>query len=269
MKLQQVREAIENYQKQVNDFLTSREQQSIQNLRKETEDSILKLQQVREDIIKQFGENLQKKIVEISHILEYLPRREYEIVENLRIISQFVQHHTELNTSVIEYWKNVLAYAFTLHTESKDAAIPELAKTVWLNGINQTLGALAIVTRDRLAERAMRQGSRYQEIVTTESDCQRVWNRFSAHINRTQPEDMEYLMRTMKAFADDPSLKNVAVPGILYKEGLLEFDRNYRSRNPEEDKSYEEKKRYFEIFFAIAYDEMIERFHELIKNMVV
>lgn len=249
--------------------IKNQEEKSIQELNNLKSKLISDLKQTKDTAIEQFGVEFQKKVIETSRKLEYLERREYEIVENLRTISQFIETHPDLNLSIVEYWKTLLAFAFNLHIEALDTAIPESAKTVWLNGINQTLEALVVVIHDRLAERAMREGSRYQRILTTETDCQKIWHRFVAYIENPQLEDMEYLRRRVAAYAADQALKNVAIPFILYKEGFSEFDSNYRSIDPEKDKGYKEKKSFFKTFFTIAYDEMTERFRGLIMDMVV
>jgi len=260
---------IQKYQQQANNSIEEQKQRSIQDLHKMTKGSMYELQQAKDTVVRQFEEELRKRIIDISHRLEHLDRREYEIAEKLRETSQYIQDHPTLNTSVIDYWRTLMKYAFTLHTSAEDKVIPESAKVVWLNGINQTLGALLAVRNDRLAERAMREGSKYTKIPTTEADCQRIWDRFAAYIDNPQSEDMGYLRRRMNVYATDKTLKNVAIPATLYKEGLVEFDRNYRSIDPEKDKGYEARKHYFKMFFIIAYDEMVVRFRELILNMVV
>jgi hypothetical protein len=247
---------IQKYQQQANGSIEEQKQRSIHDLHEVARESMSELQRARDSVVRKFDEELRE-------------RREYEITEKLRNISQFIKDHPELNTSVVEYWKNLLSFTFYLHTHAEDSTIPESAKTVWLNGVNQTLRALLTVRNDRLAERAMREGSRYQRIPTTEADCQKVWNRFVAYVSNPQSEDMEFLKRRMTVYATDQTLKNVAIPDILHREGLVEFDRDYRSMNPEKDRSYEARKHYYKAFFTIAYDEMIKRFRELIMNMVV
>lgn len=228
-----------------------------------------KLQKNQDTFIKQAGEELQKKVIDVTHRLDHLERKEYEITENLRSVSKFIQYHSDLNLSVMEYWKTLLTFAFTLHLEAKDAVIPERVETVWLDGINQTLEALKNITSDRGAERAMREGSKYERIPTTEADCQRIWVRFVTYLDDPHVEDIEYLIRRMNTYAADQNLKNVAIPAILYEKGILEFEKNYHSIDQKKEEEYGEKKRYFRAFFAMAYDEMIERFRGLILNMVV
>jgi hypothetical protein len=268
-KKSELEEKISQQKNIIIDSIKNQEGKSIQELNNLTKKSISELQQEKVTAMGQLDEELQKKVIETSRKLEYLDRREYEIVEKLRTISQFINTHPDLNLSIVEYWKTVLAFTFNLHTEARDTVIPESAKTVWLNGINQTLEALVTANHDRSAERAMREGNKYQRILTTETDCQKIWHRFVDYINNPQREDMEYLRRRVAAYATDQTLKNVAIPSILYREGLSEFDDNYRSIDSRKNESYKEKKSLFRTFFIIVYDEMIERFRGLIMNMVV
>ncbi|MGD2249514.1 MAG: hypothetical protein PVF58_14000 [Candidatus Methanofastidiosia archaeon] len=261
--------AMQLYQQRANDSIEEHRQQSIRELQNTAEVSQQKLEQVGNSLVNQFETELKKRLVEVSHKLEHLERREYEITEKLRELSKYIQDHPSLNTSVLTYWKKLLNYVFMLHTNARDAAIPEEAKTIWLNGINQALEAVLTVKNDRLAERAMREGRNYETIPTTDTDCQKIWDRFTTYINNPESADIDYLERKMKAHAEEPSIKNVAIPSILYRDGFMEFDKNYRSIDIGKDRTYQQKKQYFKTFFVIAYDGMVEKFRDLIKNMVV